>query len=313
VRAAALLVPIAFCAACVSGGPYAPDVQQQFAREYTEIAVKVPSKEDLLPWKASDAMTGTLRSASAYLERASLFSTHARYVRSLKACAHLLRGETERAWDLVEPHKPPLLYLLSHENGVVEATIHAVDACRALQARLALDELFEERIDPRTFVERYGFSIGIWLPPEGRAARDRLLKEEAELIRTRCIIDIPGDPHGMERVAAGRRDLRQQISEQIYNDAAALLGALPERRCAETEWLAALAVSLFIVHGYLMPDLLPVKLREEQKQWQRELAFSIYAQAKEAASNYLRGEKYMLMRYRLDAAEMNSIGWISTR
>jgi hypothetical protein len=313
VRAAALLAPIALCVACASGGPYVPDVQHQFTKEYAEIAVEVPSKEELSPWRASEAMTGTLHAASAYLDRASLFSTHVRYVRSLKACAHLLRGETDSAWILVEPHKPPLVYLLSHENGIVEATIHAVDACRALQARIALDDLFEGRLDPRAFVERYGFSIGIWLPPKGRTARDRLLDEETERIRTRCIIDIPGDPHGMERVATGRRNLRQQISEQIYNDAAALLGALPEKRCAETEWLAALAVSLFIVHGYLMPDLLPVKLREEQKQWQRELAYSVYAQAKEAASNYLRGEKYALMRYRLDAAEMNTIGWISTR
>jgi hypothetical protein len=313
VRAVARLAPLALFAACASGGPYAPDVQSQFAREYAALAVAVPSKESLSPWKASEAMAGTLRTAAAYLERASLFSTYARYVRSLQACAHLLRGETDSAWALVESHKPSLLYLLSHENGVVEATIHAVDACRALDARIALDDLFEGRIDPRAFVERYGFSIGVWLPPEGRAARKRLLSEEAELIRTRCIIDIPGDPRGMERVATGRRDLRQQISEQIYNDAASLLGALPERRCAETECLAALAVSLFIVHGYLMPDLLPVKLRQEQKQWQRELAFSVYAQAKEAASNYLQDEKYTLMRYRLDAAEMNTIGWISTR
>lgn len=326
-------------AACAGGRPYSRDVARAFADDLATVRMRSPAQGNLSVGcvePAEDAMSGTLRTGRAFLERHSPDSTSGRYVRALLACAHLARGEVEQAQVIVQGIPHPMQHRLSYPNAFVQAALHAVSACRSIEGRMALEEFFEGRLSARRFLEQYDTRVGIDLPPMSAEDHERELQTNARDLERRCIPRLAGDPRALERVDASRVLLRQKLAEQIYNDAAALLGSIPQSESrfvpAEVAWLIALTASVFVVEGLNHGDVLPAPLDPQQKQWQLEQISSAFAHVKLEMGRLLDEEtrkeieasgapadvedlqaSYRMLYARLLQMEQQVVGWIATR
>jgi len=296
-------------------GVYAPDVAERFAQDFSHVRLRIPEENgDLDPARAEAAdMTGTIELAREDLRDDPGTSMHARYVRALLACAHLMRGETEQARRVVEGIKPNRDTRLVHEHQVINAALHAVSVSRSFQARRALGEVFQERLPIEAFLRRFASFAAIELPAPIAPAYDRMLGLAVERLRAECFLEVAGDPRAMESVHKRRAGLLRVLGEQIYNDTAALLVSLPEDASAEAEWLSFLGVTTFVAYGRVFHEIVPMSLGLGQKQWQLEQADGMIQRAKKTAKRLHGRAIYGRFEKPLFQAEVEIRGWIETR
>jgi hypothetical protein len=311
------------------------DVERQFADDLEATWLRVPDPQNLDPAVAANApnvMRETEKIAVEQVARqGGKHSRTADYSRALLACCYLAQGDTAGARTaMADIHiQTPRQDELTRENAVIYATSHAVDVCHGVKARAELDRMFAGKLSIEEFVPRWGYYVGINLPPPTNPNREKLIKLAVSRIRSSCF-ETP-------EAEKGRTELRRLVAEYIYNEAASLLVMLPPPNPApggEIErWLAGVAVGSFVTYSYLMPDILAYPLTAEQKQWQREQIVPVYKRAKEAAGHFLSaadrrniekgGLRVKDIRNNDDAhralyaallrAETDVIGWISTR
>jgi hypothetical protein len=309
------------------------DVERQFTADLDATWLRVPDPGNLDPAEAANApnvMRETEKLAVEQVARqGGKHSRTADYSRALLACCYLAQGDSAGARTTMAGIQTPRQDELTRENAVIYATVHAVDVCHGVKARAELDRMFEGKLAVEEFVPRWGYYVGINLPPATSPHREKLAKLAASRIRSSCF-----DTTEAEK---GRTELRRLVAEYIYNEAASLLVMLPPPNpgpAGEIErWLAGVAVGSFVTYSYLMPDILAYPLTAEQKQWQREQIVPVYKRAKEAAGHFLSradrraiekgGLRVKDIRNNADAhralyaallrAETDVIGWISTR
>jgi len=285
------IVPL-LCLGPACSGIGAREVAERFREDYERAQLILPSQKDPVCGRAAgDPMAGTIELADRYLDQNRGQSSQDKYVRSLLACALLMRGEAPEARDVLAESQPSRDLHLSYENQVVVATRHAVSACRAVEARAALLACFNEEMPVEEFIERWGSFIAVELPSRRNPEYQRTLDYHVRDMYERCFAQLDGDPRAMEEEDQSRMHYRRLLGEQIYNDAASLLANLPEGHAAETRYLASQAVSLFVVYSFVMPDLMSMKLRDDQKQWKWEVANSIFREAKKAAAYFLTSDE----------------------
>jgi len=288
----ALILALLLSAGCL-GMPHPQDVERAWRREYRTLRLRVPTPEDPEAGAAAGApqvMQATVAIAENYLRAWQSESTARRYVRSLLAQALLLQGESERAHHAIADIPHDQAELLSRQSSVVQATRHAASAFLALRARLRFEDFLAGRIDGQEFLANYAGLIAIDLPERASPLYDPELHDHAIALEHSCRMRVEGDPRELERVSGHRKRLRQMLTEQIYNDAAALLVALPPLEGEQweiDEWLGISVVNLYCVCSIFVDDLLPLALNEEQKQWQREHALSTFQRVQAATIRFL--------------------------
>lgn len=318
---------------CASA-PFAEDVRARFVAEYPEVELRPPTRRDLAPARAGnpgEALRGTAGLAHEFLrrrprdwpgERGEEEDTRAvgREVRAMLACCYLVQGRTGAAVELLRGLRAPQPRPDLPGDAVVAATVHAVDGCHAVEAYVALLALFEGQGTAEDFLARYGPLVGVADPGP----------EDARSMREEGFAELEGDPRALERVSAYRQHLREVLAGQIYDDTAELLVALPEPPGepgpGPEACLAAIAAGLLIVYSEVFPDLLPERLRPEQKAWLREQVLPFYERGRRAAGHFLAEEERegigpasapeepaRLLYARLLAAELAAEGWIETR
>jgi len=302
------------------------DVADAFARDATALVDRPVAKSDMDPARAAnapDVMRGAERTARAYLERKNDDSVHAAYVRALLACSLLARGHALDARDTLRGTKPRRESDLARENAVVMCAIHATSLCRSIEARAAADEFLAGKLPADAFVRDYGSFAGLAIAePEAGA------KLAARNLETSCA---PGAAEPTAAVREARAEFLRTLSEQVYNDAAALLARMNEPiaggpRPADDVWLARVAVKGVTVYRYMIPDMLPAPLSGEQKAWQREQAFPFFRNARAVAGWFLTAEarKHVeetraprtpdeIVYDRLLSAQLETMAWIDSR
>lgn len=335
----ALLIVAILTGACAGGRVRVVDVEEAFARDYEALDLRVPTRDDLDPARAADpaeAMRRTEALAREYLAaRGRRDDRRNDYVRSLLACCLLAQGRTVEAKAAIDPLDPDTGGDLARERALASATRSLVGACRAIDARRALARMAAGELEVAAFVRHFGSLAGIQVPSPDAPGYDGMLAEAVTRLRGQCLPynDEPGEA---ERAARGRADIRRLIGEQIYNEAAALLSVLPppnpRREGAVERWLAGGGIGLFIVYARVLPDLLPTRLSEAQKQWQLEQVQPLYLRVKAMGAHLLpkderlriapeaqpratptRDEYYRHLYALLLDAEIAATAWISTR
>jgi hypothetical protein len=155
---------------------------------------------------------------------------------------------------------------------------------------MAAERFLATELSAEAFVREYGSFAGLPIGAPDALEHDKMVKLAAANLEATCA---PGAEPGRAQTAA-RADLRRALSEQVYNDAAALVARLPPApeaaRPAELVWLARVAVKGITIHRYLITDMLPVPLSAEQKQWQREQTLPLFNNARALAGWFLSAE-----------------------
>ncbi len=286
-----------------------------FDREAAQVEVRVPGTADFDPARAANAgsvFPEFTPAARGYLRKHGGDSIGTRHVKALLACALLRQGEPMAAADLLQGLKPPVEVPPQRENLLARAAISAASACRAYAAREAVSAFLEGRLGARELLERHAAVLGVRLPhPESPDRRQRLDEAAAALERD-CRSDLPNDPRAMERARRRTAEMRRFTAMQLYDDAAQLLHTLPEAPPdpppAAESTLASIACALFVVHGETLGDLLPERLPDDRKQWEKEHSYSVYKRAKGVARHVDRPLFEALL-----SAEISATGWIETR
>ncbi len=307
------------------------DVAEAFAADAKGLVERVPTRADMDPARAAnapDVMRETERIARAYLESKGDGSAPATYVRALLACSLLAQGRPIHARDTLRGTKPQRDSELTAENIVVWCAIHATSVCRAVEARAAADAFLAGKLPAVDFVREYGSFAGLPVAAPDAAEHDRREKLAAANLDASCA---PGDAAPTTAAVTARGEFLRALSEQLYNDAAALLARLPDPlpgkpRPADDVWLAKVAVKSVTVYRYLIPDMLPTPLSEEQKAWQREQAFPLFKNAREMAGWFLSKEARTriettrepktpdeILYDRLLSAQLEVMAWIDSR
>jgi len=311
----------------------AQDVERQFAADLDATWLRVPDPGDLDPARAANAPNVLRETEKLAVEQVARQggkrSRIADYSRALLACCYLAQGDSAGARTTMEGIQTRRQDELTRENAVIYATVHAVDVCHGVKARAAVDRMLSGELAVEEFVPRWGYYVGINLPPPSSPHREKLAKLAVSRIRSSCF--------GTAEAERGRTELKRLVAEYIYNEAASLLVMLPPPNPGpggEIErWLAGVAVGSFVTYSYLMPDILAFPLTAEQKQWQREQITPVYKRARAAAGHFLSAEErraiekgglrvkdirsnddaHRALYAALLRAETDVIGWISTR
>ncbi|MGQ0612603.1 MAG: hypothetical protein ACT4PV_02475 [Planctomycetaceae bacterium] len=297
------LLGLLLAAACSSSGPLR-EIERNFVAEREAALVALPSTAASSPTRAGnapDVMERTAARALRFLESECESESEELLVRALLACARLIRGENAAARDLIAAFPPGVDPLPGRGGALLDAARHALGVAEAAHARADFEALLAGRGDPRAFLETHGRHLGLSLPLPGAPLRDELLASEVERLRAAWFPEVEGDPRGLQRSVAARRQLRRTLAEQLYDDAAALLHRLEaiEGNDPVADWLAVVAASSLILYAHQMPDLLPEHLSEEQKQWLGEQAASAFRRTREAATRFASEEE----RKRIDQGE----------
>jgi hypothetical protein len=318
-----LLVP----AACATLRTH--DVADAFAADAALLVERAPAKADLDPARAANApgvMLGAERTAREFLGARDGDSTKAAYARALLACSLLAQGRAIDARDTLRGLKPRLEGELTRENVVIACAIHATSLCRSIEARAAAEGFLAGRLEADAFVRDYGSFAGLAVAEPGSPEHGKMVQLAASGL-------LACEPGVDEPTAGGRKaraNLRRTLAEQIYNDAAALLARLPatpQRPVPPEEaWLAKVAVKGATTYRYLIPDMLPDPLSADQKAWQREQAFPLFARARGIAGYFLSKEARAeveatrigktpeeVLYDRLLSAQLEVLAWIDTR
>jgi len=299
VRALALALALAGCATTANSR----DVAALFDREAAAVEIRVPETSDLDPARAVNAkevFPAFTAVARRYLDEHRRDTNRTRHVKALLACALLRQGDPMGAVDLLHGLKPPVESPPQRENMLARAAMYAASACRAHAARRALEAYLEGTLTAGELLERHGGIFGVRRElPEAAAALDR-----------DCKPSLANDPRAMERARRRVAELRRFAGMQLYNDAAQLLYTLPEAPpdLAPEATLASIMCALLIVHGETLGDILPQKIPDDRKQWEKEHSWSLYRRAKGVARD-VPGPLFEALL----SAEVSATGWIETR
>jgi len=302
------------------------DVADAFSRDAATLVDRPVAKTDMDPARAAnapDVMQEAMATARAYLERKGDGSAHAAYVRAILACSLLAQGRPLDARDVLRGTKPRRESELTRENAVVICTIHATSLCRSIEARAAADAFLAGKLGADEFWRDYGSFVGPAVDEPEATARLAARNLEAT-----CA---PGAAEPPPAAQKARGELRRTLSEQVYNDAAALLARMNEPapagpRPADDVWLARVAVKGVTVYRYVIPDMLPEPLSGDQKAWQREQAFPLFRNAREIAGWFLSADARKRVEQtrapqtpdevvydRLLSAQLETLAWIDSR
>lgn len=307
------------------------DVADAFAADAAALVERGPTKADMDPARAANApgvMRETERIAHAYLERKDDGSAPASYVRALLACSLLAQGRPLDARNALRGAKLRREAELARENVVVACAVHAMSVCRSVEALAAARAFLAGKLPAAEFVREYGSFAGLPVAAPDAAEHEKMLKLAASNLEAACA---PGAAEPTTAARKARAEFVRTLSEQVYNDAAALLARLSGPppmgpRPAEDVWLAKVAVKSVTVYRYLIPDMLPAPLSEEQKAWQREQAFPLFKNARETAGWFLPAEALAriektraaktpdeILYDRLLSAQLEVMAWIDSR
>ncbi len=319
-----LLLALAACASLRTH-----DIADTFAADAAHLVERSPTKADLDPARAANApgvMLATERTARDFLVGRDRASTKSAYARALLACALLAQGRALDARDELRGLKPRLEHELTRENVVIACAIHATSLCRSIEAHAAAEGFLAGKLPAETFVRDYGSFAGLAVAEPGSPEHGKIVKLAAASLEA-CA---PGVAEPGESARKARANLRRTLAEQIYNDAASLLARLPatpqRSPGAEEVWLAKVAVKGATTYRHLIPDMLPDPLSAEQRAWQREQAFPLFARARGIAGYFLPREARArvestrigntpeeILYDRLLSAQLEVLAWIDTR
>jgi len=279
-----------------AGQVYLHDVRESFRREQSALLFDIPTQEDPRPLRffgQHPPMAGTIELAERFLEGERLGTLDAGYARCLLICAYLTQWRTEDAHDVANNLMHAPVSAPELERSVIDQVPWLVSACRAIQGRMAVDEMLRTESGIVEFVETYGDYVG-YILPRNKHARDYVstLEQHVLDLQGTCFPARPWGPRKLERRNRKIVDMRRLLAEQAYNDSATLLKRLRQRtrdKPHETDaFLAASLSGLYITLALLSDDLVPkVKLVPAQKQWLREQALSTYEAARATADAYL--------------------------
>jgi hypothetical protein len=307
------------------------DVAAAFAADAPALVNRNPTKTDMDPARAANApgvMLETERVAREYLARKGDGSAPAAYVRALLACSLLAQGRPLDARDTLRGTKPRREAELTRENAVVWCAIHATSACRSVEARAAAEAFLAGKLPALQFARDYGSFAGLAVAEPDAPEHGNMLKLAAANLEASCA---PGVAQPTAAAAKARAEFRRTLSEQVYNDAAALLARLGEPppmgpRDADDVWLARVAVKAVSSYRYLILDMLPVDLTPDQKAWQREQAISLFKNARGRTAWFLPKEARERVESsrapktpdetlydRLLSAQLEVVAWIDSR
>jgi len=344
-----LLLPLPLllvCQACAS--IHTRDVSQAFADDAAQLVERPPTKADLDPARAAnapDVMREAERVARDYLAQRGRTSppppdwtpsTQEAHARALLCCALLAQGRVVEARDSLRwtdnrgaPRqlKPRREVQLTHENVVVASAVYASSVCRSVEAHAAAQAFFAGNLPASDFVRLYGSFAGLMVGDPSAPDHANMVRLAAANLEATCA---PGAADPDERTAKARAELMRTLSEQIYNDAAALLARLAPPtlgpRPADEVWLAKVAVKSITIYRYLIPYMLPTPLSADQKAWQREQAFPVFQNAKKLAGWFLSEEARQrieetrigktpdeVLYDRLLSAQVEVLAWIDSR
>jgi len=332
-----LFLLLASCADTV----YLRDVQDSFRTEHAALRFDLPTQEDVRPLQfhpPHPPMNGTVQLAERFLDQGGQGTLNTDYVSALLACCYLAQWRIDDAYEVGHDLLEPPVSAPELERAVIDQIGWAISACRALQGRLAIEEMLRTEAGLVDFIEVYGDFVG-YILPRNKHARDYggvlegyVLQLQRDLFPAR-----PWGPRKLERRKRKITDMRRLLSEQVYNDAATLLKRLRARTREhphETDaFFAATLSGLYITLALLSEDLVPrMKMEPAQKQWLREQALSTYEAARATADAYLDRrampeletgelpkpyatpeECYRRLYARLFVAEREVQGWITIR
>ncbi len=297
--ALALALALAGCATTTNSR----DVAALFDREARGVVLRVPRTGDMDPARAANAtevFPAFTAAARRYLDEHPQDTNRTRHVKALLACALLRRGDPMGAVELLHGLRPPVESPPRRDNLLARAASYAASACRAHAARRALDAYLDGALAAEELLARHGAIFGIRRGvPEAAAALDR-----------DCRPALPNDPRAMERARRRTAELKRFAGMQLYDDAAQLLYALPEAPpdLAPEATLASIMCALLVVHGETLGDILPERIPDDRKQWEKEHSWSLYRRAKRVARDVETP-----LREALESAEVSATGWIETR
>jgi len=317
------------------------DVTDSFRRDQAALCFDLPDMKDLRPLRfhePAQPMAETIDLAQQFLARERMNMMNVNYARALLACSLLAQWRTEEAQAQVDRLGEPPVGAPELQRAVMEQARWAASACRAMEGRIAVDEMVRTEDGLVEFVETYGNYVGYVLP-HNKHSRDYVSTLEMHVLdlQKSCFPPRPWGPRKLERRARKIREMRRMLAEQMYNDSATLLKRLRERtreKPHETDaYFAATLSGLYITLSLLSDDLVPrVTMVPAQKQWIREQALSTYEAARKTADAYISRrampeletgllpkthgtpeECYRRLYARLYIAQIEVLGWITIR
>ena len=270
------------------------DVHLAFRDDQAALRPALATSRNFAPLRMEGAepMARTIRLGEKYMAQRDRDDLNRDYVSALLACAYLTRGRTDDARKLalrlvVPPQNAPAL-----ERGVIERTKWLSGACHAMSGRLAVDAMVESESGVVEFLERFGSMAGYAMPR--KHARDYLAQLERFTLDLQAVLFAPEplSPRQLDARTRRIRELRRNLSEQVYNDAAALKQTLrspdADELDASDEFFSIALSSLYVTISYLSDDLVPrVEMEPDQKQWLREQALSSYEAVRALARHYV--------------------------
>jgi len=289
-----LLVLLAGCTTRVT----VREVHLSFRADEQALRPALATSQDFRPLVMDNEqpMRRTIELGERYLAQRERDDLNRDYVAAMLACSYLAQGRTADARKLtlrlvVPPTNAPEL-----ERGVIERTKWLAGACHAMQGRLDLDEMIRTGEGVVEFLEAYGVMVGYQMPRNYE--RDYLSHLERFTLDLNAVLFAP-EPRSPRQLDARTRrilELRRNLSELVYNDAAAFKESLrgpKETDLDATDAFFSMALSsLYVTLSYLSDDLVPrVRMEGAQKQWLREQALSTYEAVRELARHYLREDR----------------------
>jgi len=291
----ALVLSIALLAGCATQVSL-HDVTDAFRRDHEALCFDVPTEEDPRPLQflaPAPPMAHATATAEKFLEQRNQGVLNANYARALLACSYVAQWKVDEAYALLPQMVEPPGSAPELERAVIDQVPWLVSACRAMQGRLALEDLVRTEEGLVEFVETFGNYVG-YILPRNKHARNYVSALERHVLdlQGQCFPDRPWGPRKLERRTRKLADMRRLLTEQIYNDSATLLKRLRGRtreQPHETDAFFAASLSgLYITLALLSEDLVPrMKMVPAQKQWLREQALSTYEAARQTADAYV--------------------------
>ena len=289
-----LLVLLAGCTTRVT----VREVHLSFRADEQALRPVIATSQDFRPLVMDNEqpMRRTIELCERYLAQRERDDLNRDYVAAMLACSYLAQGRTADARKLtlrlvVPPTNAPEL-----ERGVIERTKWLAGACHAMAGRLDLDAMIRSGEGVVEFLELYGVMVGYPMPR--KYERDYLTHLERYTLDLNSVLFAP-EPRSPRQLDARTRrilELRRNLSELVYNDAAAFKESLrgPKEPSLDTSdaFFSMALSSLYVTLSYLSDDLVPrVRMEGAQKQWLREQALSTYEAVRELARHYLQEDR----------------------
>jgi len=310
-RPCLIFVPAVLLACACATQLRTQTVRGVFRTECDDVEFAVPLTAEDVPARAGNKGAVMNRTVELGTDRLRRYPSTSNEIRTLLACAQLMRGEYEEARDTLQPLPASRSPGIGREAALLDSARFAVSACRTIVARRHLLEIFEQQTGMRPFVERYGGLVGVSLPDPDAESYELQLRNKTEELEKACYRKRRNDPYEWERTEPTRQRLLRFLAEQVYNDAAGLLNRLPGRGEADPDgaaaWITSVAMGLMIVYSYSLDEIVPDGMRREQIQWHQQQAASAFDRALLESSRMLRRKEYDALIAALENAKVRTL------